>query len=69
MSFTVKAKIDGHGLSENAKSAKEAFAKAVDWHVAKQPDDVVISDGDNEFSIGEFSEMLAASQSSDPTQH
>lgn len=69
MPFTVKARIDGHVISARVKTAKAAFAKAVDWQVAKQLDDVVISDGRNDFSIAEFSEHMALIESPDHTRH
>ena len=69
MPFTLKAKIEGHVISASARTAKEAFAKAIDWQIAKQLDDVVISDGDNDFSIAEFSEKMASGQITDNTRH
>jgi hypothetical protein len=62
MPFAVKATIDGHIVSIPADTAKEAFAKAIDWQVAKQINDVAISDGSNDYSIAEFSAMMALSE-------
>lgn len=36
MSYAVKAGSDGRPVLESAETAKEAFAKAVDWQIAKQ---------------------------------
>ena len=62
MSYTVHATIDGHRILAPAKTAKEAFVKAIEWHVAHQFADVVISDGNNDFTIAEFSSSMALSE-------
>jgi uncharacterized protein with ParB-like and HNH nuclease domain len=62
MPFSVKATIDGHIITAPAETAKDAFAKAIDWRIAKQIDDVSISDGDYDYSIAEFSEAMAFSE-------
>jgi hypothetical protein len=54
--------IDGHIVSVPADTAKEAFAKAIDWQVAKQINDVAISDGSGSYSIAEFSAKMAFSE-------
>jgi hypothetical protein len=59
MSFSVKAFIDDHVITATAKTAKEAFAKAVEWHVVHKFADVFISDGDRSYSIAEFSSVIA----------
>jgi len=51
MPFSVKAYIDDHVLTFPAKTAKEAFAIAVEWHVAEKLPDVAISDGTKTYSI------------------
>jgi hypothetical protein len=51
MPFAVTATIDGHIVSIPADTAKEAFAKAIDWQVAKQINDVAISDGSDNYSM------------------
>lgn len=58
MPFSVKATIDGHTISAPVETAKDAFAKAIDWHVAKQLDDAAIWDGSIDYSIAEFSEVM-----------
>ncbi len=35
MPFSVKATIDGHTITAPAETAKDAFAKAIDWRIAK----------------------------------
>ena len=44
MSFVVNAHIDDVRLIANAETAKEAFAKAVEWHVTKGFRGISISD-------------------------
>ena len=59
MPFAVTATIDGHIVSIPADTAKEAFAKAIDWQVAKHINNVAISDGSDSYSIAEFSAKMA----------
>jgi hypothetical protein len=47
------------GGSERRKIAKEAFAKAVEWHVAEQLINVTISDGTKSYTVFEFSSAMA----------
>jgi hypothetical protein len=35
MPFSVKATIDRHTITAPAETAKDAFAKAIDWRIAK----------------------------------
>lgn len=60
MPFVVKARIDDVILSAKAGTAKEAFAKAIEWHVARSLTDVSISDGVRSFTIAEFSSAMAS---------
>ena len=60
MPFVVKAHIDDLMLTANAGTAKEAFAKAVEWHVAKGFRGVSISDGHKRFTVAEFSWTMAS---------
>jgi hypothetical protein len=55
MSYSVQA----HTLTLIAETAKEAFAKAVEWHVVDRFTDVTISDGIKNYSIAEFSSTMA----------
>ena len=59
MPFSVQARVDDRTLAVTAKTAKEAFAKAVEWHVVKRFIDVSISDGNKRYSIAEFSSKMA----------
>ena len=62
MSFVVNAHIDDVRLIANAETAKEAFAKAVEWHVAKGFRAVSISDGHKRFTVAEFSWTMASQE-------
>lgn len=37
MSCAVNATVDGHTLSAKVATAKEAFAKAIEWQIARHP--------------------------------
>ena len=45
MPFSVQAYFDDHRLSVTTETAKDAFARAVEWHIAEQSSNVTISDG------------------------
>ena len=49
--FLVQANIDDHTLAVTCESAKEAFAKAVEWQVVRFTD-VSISDGTKSVAFG-----------------
>jgi hypothetical protein len=59
MPYSVQAYCDDIVLTATADTAKEAFAKAVEWHVVERFTDVTISDGINTSSIAEFSTRMA----------
>jgi hypothetical protein len=59
MPFVVRAFYDDHTLMVTADTAKEAFAKSVEWHVVAGFTDVSISDGIRSFTIAEFSSVMA----------
>jgi hypothetical protein len=59
MPFVVKAHADDHTLTVTTEAAKEAFAKAIDWHVVHKFTDVTISDGVKRYSIDSFSSVMA----------
>jgi hypothetical protein len=59
MQFSVSAYVDDHLTSVTTETAKEAFAKAVEWHVTRKLTDVSISDGIRSYTIAEFSSILA----------
>jgi hypothetical protein len=62
MPFLVKAYVDGHSLAAIAEAGKDAFAKAIEWHVARKLTDVSISDGTRSYSIVEFSSVMALAE-------
>ena len=62
MSFTVCATVDGHSVVAPAETAKEAFAKAIEWKIVQQFADVAISDGNKNYSIAEFSAKMALAE-------
>ena len=59
MPFLVQANIDDRELSATTETAKEAFAKAVEWHVVERFTNVSINDGRRSYSIAEFSSEMA----------
>ena len=59
MPFSVKAYYADHPLTVTTKTAKEAFAKAVEWHVVEGFTNVSISNGRKRYSIAEFSSVMA----------
>jgi hypothetical protein len=61
-SFSVQADHDDHTLTVTAETAKEAFAKAVEWHVVGRFIDVSISDDNERYSIAEFSSKMALAE-------
>jgi hypothetical protein len=60
MPFFVQAYLDDHALTATAATAKDAFAKAIEWHVVGRLIDISISDGTRNYSITEFSVMALA---------
>ena len=60
MPFVVKSHIDDVMLSAKAGTAKEAFAKAIEWHVGQGLTDISISDGVRSFTIAEFASAMAS---------
>jgi len=59
MPFLVQGCIDDHKLAVTTATAKEAFAKAIEWHVTERFADVSIYDGVKIYSIEEFSSVMA----------
>ena len=57
--FQVHAKIDDHLLKATAKTAKDVFAKAIEWHVVGRLTNISISDGNRSYSIAEFALVMA----------
>ena len=62
MPFLVQATIDDHTLAVTTETAKEAFAKAVEWHVVERLNDISISDGIKSFTIAEFASAMALAE-------
>ena len=59
MPFLVQACLDDHTLVVTAATAKEAFAKAVEWHVTGRFTYVSISDSTKTYSIDAFALAMA----------
>ena len=62
MPFLVQAYLDDHALTATAATAKDAFAKAIEWHVVGRLIDISISDGTRSYSITEFSSVMALAE-------
>ena len=60
MTFSVNARVGDHTVTVTTETAKEAFAKAVEWHVAERLTDISISDGVKSYTIAEFAALLAS---------
>lgn len=59
MPFSVKAYYADHPLTVTAETAKQAFAKAIEWHVVEGFSAVAINDGIESYSINEFASVMA----------
>jgi hypothetical protein len=57
--FSVKAYYADRPLTVTAETAKEAFAKAVEWHLVERFTNVSISDGIESYSIDGFASAIA----------
>jgi hypothetical protein len=55
MRFVVQAHTDDHTLTVTTATAKEAFAKAVEWHVTGRFTHVSITDNIKTYSLDAFS--------------
>jgi hypothetical protein len=60
MSFEVLGWVHDRLLTANAATAEEAFATAVEWHVANSAKGVSISDGSRRLTVAEFSWAMAS---------
>ena len=60
MPFLVQACLDDHTLAVTTATAKEAFAKAVEWQVTGRFDHVSISDDAKTYSIEVFSVAISS---------
>ena len=59
MAFVIQARIEDHTLSATTETAKEAFAKAVEWQAVHKLTCVTISDGVRSFTITDFASAMA----------
>jgi len=59
MTFSLSGYADDSLVSATTETAKEAFAKAVKWHVVHKLTDVSISDGIKSYSIDGFALAMA----------
>ena len=59
MKFVVKAFYDDHVLTVTTETAKDAFAKAIEWQIVERFTNVSISDGIKNYTIAEFSLVMA----------
>ena len=62
MIFHVHAYVDDHIFKATAKTARDAFAKAIEWHVVGRLTDISISDGNRSYSIAEFASVMALAE-------
>ena len=62
MIFHVHAYVDDHMFKATAKTARDAFAKAIEWHVVGRLTDISISDGTRSYSIAEFASVMALAE-------
>jgi hypothetical protein len=62
--FLVQANIDDHALAVTCQTAKEGFAKAVEWQAVPFTD-VSISDGTKSFTVTEFASIMAIKEIAD----
>ena len=59
MPFLVQASSDGQTLAVMTATAKEAFAKAVEWQIVGRCTQVTISDSTNTYSTDSFALAMA----------
>ena len=59
MPFSVKGYYSDNLLTVTTETAKEAFAKAVEWHVVERFTDISISDEIKTYSLEGFSLAMA----------
>jgi hypothetical protein len=62
MIFHLHALLGDHVLKSTAKTAKEAFAKAIEWHVVGRLIGISLSDGTRSYSIAEFASVMALAE-------
>ena len=59
LTVVVQGCLDKRTLAVTTATAKEAFAKAVEWSIAERVTDVSIYDGSRSYSIEEFASVMA----------
>jgi hypothetical protein len=59
MPYLVQGRIDDHTLAVTTDTAKQAFAKVIEWHVAERFSDVSIFDGAKMYSSAEFASVMS----------
>lgn len=59
MPFMVRGFYNNHPLTLTSETAKEAFAKAIEWHLVERFTDISISDDIKEYTIAEFAARMA----------
>ena len=59
MPFSVQACLDDHTLAVPAATAKEAFAKAIEWHESGRFTSVSINDSTKSYSTDAFALAMA----------
>lgn len=59
MPFMVRGFCNKNPLMLTSETAKEAFAKAIEWHIVERFTDVSISDGGQAYTISEFASLIA----------
>ena len=62
MKFVVNAFYDDHVLTVTTATAKEAFAKSIEWHFVERFTNVCISDGIKNYTIAEFASAMALTE-------
>jgi hypothetical protein len=64
----VEGYIDDFKLEAKARTAKKAFAEAMEWHVVRQFSAVSIRDGSRSYSIPEFADAMALQEIAEPCE-
>jgi hypothetical protein len=59
MPFMVRGFYNNSPLTLTSETAKEAFAKAIEWHLVERFTNVSISDGIKDYTIAEFASLMA----------
>jgi hypothetical protein len=59
MPFVVRGFHNNNSLTLTSATAKDAFAKAIEWHLIERFTSVSISDGTKDYTIAEFSLAMA----------